>query len=409
MANGGAEPSIAADPEAARAGAERIAWARENMPLLAALRLELERERPLAGRRVGMCMHVRAKTAVLVEVLRAGGADVVLTGSPATTDDGVAAALALDLGIRVYARRTDTLEDHRRHVERVLASEPDLLLDNGADLVAATVERPSSPVVAATEETTSGATRLRTELAGRIAFPVVVVNDSPLKQLLENQHGVGPTVVEGFVRATNFSVAASTFVVVGYGSCGRGIARSLRALGAAVIVVERSVVPALEAAFDGMRVMDLPRALPEADVVVTATGQARVVGGDDLLRLRDGALLANAGHLGLEIDVPALEALAASRRRFGPHVVEYELPGGRRVRLLGGGEMLNLTAAAGNQVQVMDLGFALQGHALRALALSPDDFAPGPQPVPDAINRRVGLDMLRTLSVVELSPEAELG
>ena len=390
----------------AEEGARRIAWARDNMPVLAGVRRRFERERPLAGRRVGVCLHARAKTAVLVETLRAGGAEVVLTGSPGTADDAVAAALALDPGIRVYASSTDTLAEHAAHVERVLDAEPELLVDNGADLVAASLARAGSRVVAATEETTTGALRLREELTGRVSFPVVVVNDSPLKLLLENQHGVGPSVVEGFMRATNWTVAATTFAVVGYGFCGRGIARSLRALGAAVIVVERDPVRALEAAFDGMRVTDLRRALGRADVVVTATGRAGVVGRDELAALRDGAILANAGHFAIEIDVSALETLAVSRRELTADVVEYTLSEGRRVRLLDGGEMLNLTAASGNPIQVMDAGYALQALSLRALALAPGDFVPGPQLVPSAIDREVALHMLQTLSVVELGADA---
>ena len=396
------EPSVLAEEADPEEGERRIAWARANMPVLERVRLCLERGRPLAGRRVGACLHVRAKTAVLVETLRAGGADVVLTGSPATADDAVAAALARDPGVRVYARSTDALAEHDAHVERVLDTAPDLLLDNGADLIAGSLERPGSRVTGATEETTTGALRLREELAGRVLFPVVVVNDSPLKLLLENQHGVGLSVVEGFMRATNSMVSATTFAVVGYGFCGRGIARSLRGLGASVIAVERDPVRALEAAFDGMRVMDLRRALGRADVVITATGRAGVIGRDELTALKDGAILANAGHFGTEIDVGALELLAASRRRLAADIVEYALTDGRTVRLLDGGEMLNLTAASGNPIQVMDAGYSLQALSLRALAQAPGDFVPGPQPVPAAIDREVGLEMLKTLSVVEL-------
>jgi adenosylhomocysteinase len=399
------EPDITAEADAA-AGARSVAWARANMPILESVRAEFVRERPLESRRIGMCLHVRRKTAVLVEVLRAGGADVVITGSPATTDDPVAAFLAVDPGIRVYARKTDALEEHRRHVERVIAADPDLLVDNGADLIAATAATGSSRVVAATEETTSGARRLHDELAGRVGFPVVVINDSPLKSLLENQYGVGPTVVEGFMRATNCLVATTTFVVVGYGPCGRGIARALRALGGSVTVVERNVVRALEAAFDGMRVSDLPRALPEADVVITATGRAGVLRRDEFLSLRDGALLANTGHFGDEIDVSELERLAGATRELDEDIVEYDLPTGRRVRLLAHGEMLNLAAAGGNPIEVMDLGYALQARAVAALSRAPDSFEPGPQPVPDAINRTVGIALLNTLSVAEFGSEA---
>jgi adenosylhomocysteinase len=367
------------------------------MPLLAALREEFQRGRPLEGRRLGMCLHVEPKTAVLIEVLRAGGCDVVLTGSPATTDDRTAAALAREPGVVVYATTADTAADHAAHVDRVLDTEPDLLLDNGADLIAGSIGRARTRVEAATEETTSGGNRLREELAGRVPFPVVVINDSPLKLLIENQYGVGPTVVEGFMRATNCLVAATTFAVVGYGACGRGVARALRALGGTVVVVEIDPVRALEAAFDGMRVLDLESALAASDVVITVTGRTGIIGPAQLLLLRDGAMLANAGHFS-EIE---LEELARHpSRRLTAHVTEHALPNGRTIRLLGRGEMLNLTGATGNQIQVMDLGFALQAHSLRALATGAGDFVPGPQPVPEAINRAVGTAMLATLSTV---------
>ena len=196
----GLEPNVLEDRELADAGEQVLGWTRRNMPLLATLRAELAAERPLAGRRIGMCLHIESKTAVLIEVLRAGGAEVVATGSPATTDDRVAAALARDAGIRLYARKADTIEDHYVHVERVLASDPDLLLDNGADLIAATVEQGGGRVVAATEETTSGRHRLLGELEGRIPFPVIVINDSPIKLKFESEHGIGPAVVDGFLR-----------------------------------------------------------------------------------------------------------------------------------------------------------------------------------------------------------------
>ena len=396
------EGSIVADARLAKEGARRVAWARGNMPLLARFRAELGGERPLAGSTIGMCLHVESKTAVLVEVLRAAGAELALTGSPATTDDGVAAALALDPGIRVYARKDDTLDDHYEHVERVLACDPDLLLDNGADLIAATVERGGGHVVAATEETTSGRNRLLGELAGRIPFPVVVINDSPIKLLFENERGIGPAVVDGFLRATNSLVAATTFAVVGYGSCGRSLARTLRALDAAVLVVELDPIRALEAAFDGMRVTTLARAVGQADVVFTVTGRPGILRRDELLSLRDGAMLANVGHFGTEIDVPALEELARGSERVAPHVVAYRLPNGRAVRLLGRGEMLNLSASSGHQIQIMDLGFSLQALSLAALARSPSAFVAGYQPVPEAVDRRVAEEALRTLSTVEL-------
>src|SRR5579859_1508038 len=371
------EPSLLEDEGLAGEGAEKIAWARSNMPVLAGLHEELERERPLEGRRIGMCLHVEMKTAVLVGALAAGGAEIVWTGSPATTDDAVAAAAARDKGIAVYSRRRDAIDDHYGHIERVLASDPDLLLDNGADLIAASVDGRPSRVTAATEETTSGRTRLLGELAGKIPFPVVVINDSPIKLLFENEHGIGPAVVDGFMRATNSLIAAKTFAV------------------------ERDEVRALEAAFDGMRVAGLTRAAELADALFTVTGRPGVLRGDDLLALRDGAMLANVGHFGNEIAVDELEALAVEQRRIAPQVVEYRLPNGRAVRLLARGEMLNLAAATGHQMQIMDLGFALQAHAMRELALRPERFANGYQPVPPEIDRAVAVAALGTLSSVE--------
>jgi adenosylhomocysteinase len=398
----GLEPNVVEDQELAGAGERVLAWTRRNMPLLATLRAELAVERPLAGRRLGMCLHIESKTAVLIEVLRAGGAEVVATGSPATTDDRVAAALARDAGIRLYARKADTIEDHYVHVERVLASDPDLLLDNGADLIAATVERGRGRVVAATEETTSGRNRLLGELEGRIPFPVIVINDSPIKLKFENEHGIGPAVVDGFLRATNSLVAGKTFAVVGFGSCGRSLARTLRALGAVVIVVEHDPVRALEAAFEGMRVASIERAAELADVLVTVTGRPGAVTADVFDHLKDGVMLANVGHFATEIDVAGLGRLATRTTEIRESVTEYELPDGRSVYLLARGEMLNLAAANGHQIQIMDLGFALQAHSLRVLSLDPHAFSHGYNAVPEAINRKVAEQALGTLSTVDL-------
>jgi adenosylhomocysteinase len=405
---GALEESQVEDPSLAAAGERVLEWTRINMPVLARLHAELARERPLAGRRIGMCLHVEAKTAVLVEALRAAGAELVLTGSPATTDDRVAAVLARDPGIRVHARKRDTMDDHHEHIERVLASSPDLLLDNGADLIAATVESQSSRVVAATEETTSGRHRLLGELAGRIPFPVIVINDSPIKLKFENEQGIGPAVVDGFMRATNSLIAAKTFAVVGFGSCGRSLARTLRRLGANVIVVERDPVRALEAAFEGMRVAPVERACELADAVITVTGRQGAVTTEVMASLRDGAVLANVGHFSTEIDVPGLERMAASRREIKDDVTEYVLEDGRTVFLLARGEMLNLAAASGHQIQIMDLGFALQAHSLRALALDPGAFEPGYNAVPHEIDRAVAEEALSTLSTVERGDTLQL-
>ncbi len=394
--------SRVADPALADEGARVLEWARLNMPLLRGLHEEFARDRPLEGRRIGMCLHVEAKTAVLVEVLRAGGAELVITGSPATTDDRVAAFLSQDPGIRVHALKADTMADHEEHVAHVLAADPDLLLDNGADLIAATVAAERTRVFAATEETTSGRHRLLGELAGRVDFPVIVINDSPIKLLFENEHGIGPAVVDGFMRATNSLVAAKTFAVVGFGSCGRSLARTLRNLGANVVVVERDAVRALEAAFEGMRVAPIERAVALADAVITVTGRPDAVTPDVMEHLRDGAVLANVGHFATEIDVSALEGLASTRRQLKDDVEEFVLRDGRVVYLLARGEMLNLAAASGHQIQIMDLGFALQAHSLRALALDPSRFVAGYNAVPTEIDDAVAREALGTLSTVQL-------
>jgi adenosylhomocysteinase len=396
------EPQVIENAALAEQGARVLEWTRLNMPLLRGLQERFAGERPLDGRRIGMCLHVEAKTAVLVDVLRAGGAELVVTGSPATTDDRIAAHLATDPGIRIYARKADTMADHHEHVARVLASSPNLLLDNGADLIAGTVSAHDRRVVAATEETTSGRHRLLGELAGKVTFPVIVINDSPIKLLFENEHGIGPAVVDGFLRATNSLVAAKTFTVVGFGSCGRSLARTLRRLGASVIVVERDPIRALEAAFEGMRVMKVERAVERSDVVVTVTGRPGALTAGTFERLRDRTVLANVGHFATEIDVPGLARMAASQRQLKRDVEEFVLPDGRVVYLLARGEMLNLAAASGHQIQIMDLGFALQAHSLAALAGDPLAFELGYNRVPASIDATVAEEALSTLSTVEV-------
>jgi adenosylhomocysteinase len=394
--------SLVADPSLAAEGERRVAWARAHMPVLGRLRAEFERDRPLAGRRIGMCLHVEAKTAVLVETLLAGGAEIAWTGSPATTDDGVAAAMTSREGLRIYAQKADDVAAHHDHIGRVLRSDPDMLLDNGADLIAGTIGAPGSRVIAATEETTSGRLRLTGELAGRVPFPVIVINDSPIKLGFESERGIGPAAVDGFFRATNTFIAGKTFAVVGFGWCGRSLARTLRAMGAIVLVVETDPLRALEAAYEGMLVTTIDKAAERADTLITVTGRPGVIARAQLLRLKDGAMLGNMGHFSTEIDVAALRELATASRMVNTHVEAFDLPDGRRVHLLARGEMLNLTAAIGHQIEVMDLGFALQAHAMRILATDHAAYAPGYQPVPDHVNRAIAEHGLRTMSSVDL-------
>ena len=397
------EPNRVADPALAAEGEARVAWASAHMPVLARLRAEFERGRPLAGRRIGMCLHVEAKTAVLVETLLAGGAEIVWTGSPATTDDGVAAAMTARDRLRIHALKADDASDHHEHIARVLRSDPDMLLDNGADLIAGAVERPTSRVIAATEETTSGRLRITGELEGRIPFPVIVINDSPIKLRFESERGIGPATVDGFFRATNTFIAGKTFAVVGYGWCGRSLARTLRSMGAIVLVVEIDPVRALEAAYEGMLVTTMEKAAARADTIITVTGRPDVVRKEHLGLLKDGAMLGNMGHFSTEIDVAALRALASSSSMVNTHVEEFRLSDGRRIHLLARGEMLNLTAAIGHQIEVMDLGFALQAHSMRILATDASSFSPGYQPVPEDVDRAIAEHGLRTMSSVDLA------
>ncbi len=396
------EQSIVANPSLAESGEARISWARGHMPVLGRIRVEFERDQPLKGRRIGMCLHAEAKTAVLVETLVAGGAEVIWTGSPATTDDGVAAAMAMRAGVRVYSIKADDMPAHHAHIERILASKPDLLLDNGADLIAGSVDGRGHRVIAATEETTSGRNRLVGELDGKVNFPVIVINDSPIKLGFESERGIGPATVDGFMRATNALIAGKTFAVIGFGWCGRSLARTLRALGAIVIVVETDPVKALEAAFEGMLVTDINRAAERADTIITVTGHPGIILKEQFLKLKDGAMLGNMGHFATEIDVAGLRALSTGARQVNLHVEEFDLPNGRKVHLLARGEMLNLTAAIGHQIEVMDLGFALQAHAMRILSEQPGDFTNGYQSVPDRVNRAIAEHGLRTLSSVDL-------
>ena len=398
------EPSLVADPGLAAEGEWRVAWARSHMPVLGRLRTEMERDRPLVGHRIGMCLHVEAKTAVLVETLLAGGAEIVWTGSPSTTDDGVAAAMTARPNLRIYASKADDTADHHGHIARVLASDPDMLLDNGADLIAGTVEAGGSRVFAATEETTSGRLRLTGELAGRVPYPVIVINDSPIKLSFESERGIGPATVDGFFRATNTFVAGKTFAVVGFGWCGRSLARTLRALGAVVLVVEIDPVRALEAAYEGMLVTTIEKAAARADTIITVTGRPGVVRREHLGLLKDGAMLGNMGHFSTEIDTAALREIAVRHEQVNTHVEAFDLPNGNRVNLLARGEMLNLSAATGHQIEVMDLGFALQAHSMRILAVDAAGFAPGYQPVPDHVNRAIAEHGLRTMSTVDLDP-----
>ncbi len=323
-------------------GDRKIRWAQMHQRLLQRLHAQFSETKPFAGLTIGMCLHVEPKTAVLCYVLQAGGASVVITGSPGTTKNDVAAALRQH-GVIVYGQQDDDMALHQEHIRQVMSHDPHLLLDNGADLVAAYLANPGrGRVIAGTEETTTGANRLRAEMPGvssasSPSFPIIVINDSPLKLIIENEHGVGPTIVEGFMRETNLLVQSRRFAVFGYGSVGRGIARTLRRLGGHVTVVEPDSVRALEAVLDGMRVTSVDEALRTNEVFFTATGRPGVITGASFDLLPDGAMLGNAGHFAWEIDIAELRRRAVSSERFREWVELFTLADGRRITLLAAG------------------------------------------------------------------------
>ncbi|MCU1478524.1 MAG: adenosylhomocysteinase [Subtercola sp.] len=388
------------DPALVKRAEKRLEWIRSRMPLLAAAREHFEDTQPFAGHTIGMSLHLEPKTAVLVETLAAGGAQIVGTGNHGSTQDDIAAFLS-NKGLTIFGRRDDTLEQHHENVEAVLDAGPSILLDNGADLAAGIVARATAAtILGGTEETTSGANRLRTELAGLVPFPVIVINDSLLKQIGENRHAVGQSVVESFMRITNLMIPGTRFVVVGNGWCGRGVAQYLRSLGGKVAIAEIDELKAFEAALDGYRVDTAVGLASWADVIITATGQPGVVGPEVFAQLSDGVILANCGHFPWEIDVPALAASATRTVAVDEAIDRLELPDGRSLVLIAQGRMFNLAGREpkGNSIQSMDLGFMLQALSLERVALGAGGLAAGAQPVPDDIERTIARRLLTAMS-----------
>jgi adenosylhomocysteinase len=396
-----------ADAELSRKGAARVEWIRSRMPLLAAVREQFGQSRPFAGHRIGMSLHLEPKTAVLLETLAAGGAELVATGNHGSTQDDIVAFLRSQ-GITVFGSRDDDLDQHHANVAAVLDARPDILLDNGADLAAGVVARGTAAnIVGGTEETTSGGDRLRGELAGQVPFPVIVINDSLLKAIGENKHAVGQSVVESFMRITNLMVPGRRFVVAGYGWCGRGVAHYLRALGGKVAVVEIDELKAFEAALDGFRVADLMDLAEWGEVFITATGHADILTAPFFEAVADGAVLANCGHFPWEIDVAALHAMSTGSRQLAGAdgaIERIELPAARgrssrHVILLAEGRMMNLAGREpkGNSLESMDLGFLLQALSLERVVTDPGSLRPGAQPVPDDIDREIARRMLASM------------
>lgn len=397
------------DPALGDGGRRRVDFAERAMPVLALLRRRYAEARPLAGVRVAACMHVTAETAAFARTLTAAGAELHLAASnPLSTQDDVAAALVAE-GVAVHARHGVDRAGYVRHLEAVLDAEPLLVLDDGCDLVGvlhSTRRHLLAGVRGGCEETTTGVLRLRQMAAdGALGLPMVAVNDTGMQRLVANRHGTGQSTLDAVMRATGTLLAGSTVVVAGYGWCGSGVAARARGLGAHVIVTEVDPERALDAVLDGFRVLPMRAAAAEADVVIAVTGNRDVLTGEHLDLLRDGAVLANAGHFDVEIDVPALEAAAVEvRRRVRPHVDEYVLPGGRRLLLIAEGRLANLAAAEGHPAAVMDMSFAVQALTVEWLVAT--DLPVGVHDVPAAIDTEVARTKLAAMGVVldALSP-----
>jgi adenosylhomocysteinase len=401
-----------ADPGLAALGLARIRWAERAMPVLGLLREAFAAERPFAGLTIAACLHVTAETAGLVAALTAGGGRAFLAASnPLSTQDDIAAALASLPGVMVAARSGVDRNRYYEHIHRILDSAPDLVIDDGGDLVN-TLHTERAELLAGVrggcESTSTGVARLRRmAAAGTLAFPVVAADASVTRRMFDNRYGTGQSVLDGIVRATNMLLAGKTMVIAGYGSCGRGIAERARGHGAQVIVTEVDPVRALDAIMQGFRVLPMAEAAQAGEVFVTATGSRDVITAEHLRAMRDGAILANAGHFDVEIDVRALAQEAVQvNEAVRPHADEYVLASGRRLILLAEGRVVNLVAAEGNPAAVMDLSFAAQALALARLAAADPAPAPGVIELPAEIDSRVARLTLASLGarIDELTP-----
>jgi adenosylhomocysteinase len=392
------------DTNMASKGRERIEWAAGEMPVLGLIRERFDKERPLEGVRVGACLHVTTETANLMETLATGGAQVSLCASnPLSTQDDVAAALAVQSGVGTYAIKGEETDTFFRHIGAVLDRRPHITMDDGADMVSVLHrQRPDqiAGILGGTEETTTGVIRLRAMAAeGALKYPIVSVNDADTKHLFDNRFGTGQSTIDAIMRSTNRLLAGKTIVVCGYGMCGRGVASRARGMGAHVVVTEVEPTVALEAVMEGYRVMPLADAARVGDIFVTVTGDKSVIRGEHMERMKDGAILANSGHFDVEIDKPALVGLAVATRRIREFVDEYTMPDGRRLNLLGEGRLVNLAAAEGHPAAVMDMSFANQALAVEWVVQNAATLEPRVYEVPRDIDREVARLKLHAMGV----------
>ncbi len=392
------------DRRLAERGRLRVEWAEQEMPVLRKIRDRFSGARPLEGIRLGACLHVTTETAVLVRTLKAGGAQVALCASnPLSTQDDVAASLVEHEGVPVFAIKGEDSERYYQHIRSVLDTQPTVTLDDGADLVS-TIHQERRDLlegmIGGTEETTTGVIRLRSMAQeGVLDYPIIAVNDAKTKHLFDNRYGTGQSTIDGILRATNRLLAGSVFVVSGYGWCGRGVAMRAKGMGADVIVTEVDPVRALEATMDGFRVMPMAAASCVGDFFCTLTGDLQVIRKEHFLRMKDGAIVSNAGHFNVELDMEGLEDVCREKREIRPFVHEYLLPDGRKVYVLAEGRLVNLAAAEGHPAAVMDMSFANQALCVEFLAGNGERLPPEVYPVPEEIDRFIARLKLEAMGV----------
>lgn len=400
------------DIKLAKKGALRIEWASNNMPVLNLIKERFSKEKPLKGLKIAACLHVTTETGVLAEVLKAGGAEVYICASnPLSTQDDVAASLAQNLKVSVFAIKGEDTKTYYAHMKSALAAKPDITMDDGADLVSTIHQRPTNMhanIIGGTEETTTGVIRLKAlATEGKLRYPIIAVNDALTKHLFDNRYGTGQSTLDGIIRATNKLVAGTNFVVCGYGWCGKGVAMRAKGLGGKVIVIEVDPLRALEASMDGFEVMPIKDAARIGDFFVTVTGDINVIRKEHFSIMKDGAIVSNSGHFNVELDIPGLEKLSSGKRQIRDFVDEYTLKSGRKIYLLGEGRLINLAAAEGHPASVMDMSFANQAFSAEFMAKNYKRLKKQVYSVPEDIDKNIAKLKLRSLGIKidSLTPE----
>jgi len=388
----------------AKKGKLRIEWARNNMPVLALIEKRFRKEKPLRGLKVAACLHVTTETGVLMEVLKAGGAQVwVCASNPLSTQDDVAASLVKDLKIPVFSIKGENTKTYYEHMKEVLAGKPDMTMDDGADLVSTIHQRERGEhanIIGGTEETTTGVIRLRAlAREGKLRYPIIAVNDAQTKHLFDNRYGTGQSTLDGIIRATNKLIAGANFVVCGYGWCGKGVAMRAKGMGAKVIVVEIDPLRGLEATMDGFDVMPIKDAAKIGNIFVTVTGDINVIRGEHFSVMRDAAIVCNSGHFNVELEIDALEKLSKEKKGIRDFTVEYILKDGRKIYLLGEGRLINLAAAEGHPAQVMDMSFANQALSAEYIVKNHRSLEKNVFKVPEDIDKKIAGLKLESMGI----------